>query len=821
MIDRNDPNLLDQIMQADPVTWAVRNQLKLLGGTVFSLDGCRYMADIMRDQARWIAVMKGTQARITTCFMSREIHALINRLYAQGAIYYFPTEREVEKFSKTRMGPLISDNPCIKRFLKNTNSVSIKRVGKSFLSLQGTSATSNIQGKKDGGTVRQTPADSIVRDEIDLFDETMAAMTKDRLLNSKLKREVDLGSPTIPDVGIDKIFCVVPETKILTLDLRWVQAGNLKYGDRLIGFDEEKLPSNKTRRYKETDVIECERLLLPCLKIYLDDGNSVIVSKGHKWLTEKSTNVSWKTSEKLIVGDKLFSIGMWEEDLSKDGGWLAGIFDGEGNVSRSKPCRKKTRGCASKIAITQNEGVILQRVETFLRRYGFDFGKSINKGTIESPKNCFTVGLKGGLPESLRFLGTFRPIRLLEKSSLIWNNVSVGNDHGNTKKPKVIKIEDVGEKEVVALGTTHKTFIANGLLSHNSKSDQKFRMIKCLSCDGYTCIAEEFPNSIKYARETTHEKYRPYFGCIKCGKKIDVANGEFVAKFPDRYDDKYPMEGISGYHVSHFITPNCNLSLVMTDYEEALIDGSKMGRFYNTYLGFAYIAIEDRLRQQDVFNCCGDEVMKSSSVVGTAMGADIMKTNRVVIAEKTGNEKAKIIYMARVSGFDALFDLVLKFHVKSGVVCIRPYEEEFRKFQERCNKRDIKIYGSAYPARDNTKAFMRTDDESGVYTINRTEAMDKSHAWIRSGKLEIPRNCDEVKVFAKEVCNVAKVLETNELTGDRIYKYRQVGVGGDHYRHCLNYLQLALLNLYDYDIRPEPILAGGQEEKYSPLKWGL
>jgi hypothetical protein len=558
------PNI-DHMMIADPCFWAYKNEIKLKGGTPFTLDGCEYMHDIMMDNARWRAVMKGTQARITTAFTIESIHELINQMCPQGITYYFPTEKDVEKFSKTCFGPLIADNPCIKRHLKNTNSVFVKKVGNTFLTLSGASATKIIDGKKDGGALRTTPADKIVRDERDLFDDDMAGMTFDRLLNSKQKREVDLGSPTIPDIGIHKVFM---------------------------------------------------------------------------------------------------------------------------------------------------------------------------------------------------------------------------------------------------------------------KSDQKFRMIKCQACNSYTCIAEEFPNSVKFKKEDG--RYVPYLACIKCGKKIHPRNGEYVAKHPDRYNPKYPMEGISGYHVSHFITPNCDLRIVMDKWEEAQKDQTEMGLFYNRFLGFPYIPIEDRLRQQDVFDCCGDDQMKTSSTQGTAMAADIMKTNRVVIAEKKKKGGAKIIYMARVSGFDALYDLVEKFNVKSACVCLRPYEESFRKFQERCaNRKDefdnpakVVVYGVEY--RDKQRNLAKVDEESGVYALHRTEAMDGSQTFIRSGKLEIPRMCEEVKVFAKECCNTAKILETNEKTGDRVYRYKPVGSGDEHYRHCVNYLQLALLNLQDYQIKENFQFAGVETESYyDPLKWNL
>jgi hypothetical protein len=557
----DDPRLLDKMMQSDCVAWAVRSKVRLLGGIPFTLEGCEYMGDIMRDPARHIAVIKGAQARITTAFMLREIHALIYRYYPQGSIYYFPDKVAVEGFSKTRFSPLVRDNPCIKKHLKRTDSVSIKQVGKAMISLLGCKATANIQGKKDSNSVRSTPADSVVRDERDLFDDEMVEMTEDRLLGSDLQRVVDLGTPTIPDFGIDRIF---------------------------------------------------------------------------------------------------------------------------------------------------------------------------------------------------------------------------------------------------------------------GESDQKHWMVKCESCNEYTCISDEFPNSIRYKRETTHTKFQPYYGCIKCGKEIHVINGEFIAKFPEKYDTDYPMEGVSGYRISHFITPKCNLNLVMAKWEKAQLDKSMMGLFNNKYLGQAYIPIEDRLIQQDIFSCCGYDNMRTQSSTPTAMAADIMKTNRVVIAEKKGDGSAKIIYMARVSGFDALFDLVQRFNVKSAVVCLRPYEESFRTFQAKCKDYDpeMKVFGSQYDT-GKQKTLTKTDEASGIYTLARTEIMDKSQAWIRSGKLEIPRMCEEVKVFAKECCNTAKTLEVNTDTGDRIFRYRPVGDKQEHYRHTVNYLILALLNVQSYQMVGSGSMGNDREEEYNPMRFGL
>ena len=511
----------DILMHADSVYWAVMSKIKLLGGIEFTLDGCGYMGDIMRDDSRYVVVMKGTQARITTAFMLRSIHSLITKKYPQGVIYYFPSRDAVEDFSKTRFTPLIADNPCIKQHLKSTDSIFVKKVEKAFLTLKGATATMNLQGrKKDSTAVRSMPADEIIRDERDLFDDAIVDMMPDRLLNSRFKREVDLGSPTIHDYGVSKVY---------------------------------------------------------------------------------------------------------------------------------------------------------------------------------------------------------------------------------------------------------------------ELSDKK-QMVHYCDCKGKTCLVKEWPNCVKYKRANAHEDLKPYFACIKCGKPINNLDGVF--------EGVKNYEGdISGYHIPHLITPHCELDLVMKRWAAAQEDKTKLGLFYNSILGMPHTDSEDRLTESDVFACCGNETMRTGAgIAETAMGADIGKAyHTVVIGEKIDSKRAKIIYMCRVKGFNALHDIAKKYNVRSAVIDRRPYEEEFEKFQA---AEPYRVFGAEY--KDRQKTFCKTDAYSGTYSLFRTQIFDKTHAWFKDKLVEIPRKCEEVKEFAKQMCGCAKILEENEQ-GDRIYRY--IKLDDDHYRSAVNYLYVALQDL--------------------------
>ena len=492
----------------------------------------------MRDNSCEKAIMKCAQSGITTLFMLDAIHGLIYNEYPQGVIYYFPNQVAVEGFSKTRFSPLVDDNPVIKKYLKRTNSVSIKKVGDTFLSLLGCSATKIIQGKQDGTAVRSTPADYVIRDERDLFNESMVRMTKDRLQNSKIGKEVDLGTPTIPDFGISKVF---------------------------------------------------------------------------------------------------------------------------------------------------------------------------------------------------------------------------------------------------------------------NESDQRHWLVPCSSCKADTCIVEEFPNSIKYKGKV------PYYACKKCSAEIYPSMGRWVAKYPDRRT--------AGWLISHFITPNINLEKVMARWEHDQIDG-KIAEFYNGILGLPYIAAEDRLTHSDVFACCGTEGMRTSlSLSQTAMGVDVGKRyHTVTIGEKIDQKRAKIIYMCRVKGFQAVHDIAAKYNVKSAVVDCRPYEEEFENYQKAEPNR---VFGAEY--KDKQGSYVKTDERAGRYSLLRNQVFDRSHSWFRNKEVEIPRKCEEVQEFARQVCNCAKILEENEQ-GDRVYRY--VKLGDDHYRSSVNYLMVALGDL----THTQGMSAPGYKAKsssYDPLMFDL
>jgi len=78
-----------------------------------------------------------------------------------------------------------------------------------------------------------------------------------------------------------------------------------------------------------------------------------------------------------------------------------------------------------------------------------------------------------------------------------------------------------------------------------------------------------------------------------------------------------------------------------------------------------------------------------------------------------------------------------------------------------------------------------------------------------------------VKIFAKECCNTAKTLEVNTDTGDRVFRYRPVGDKNEHYRHCVNYLIMALKSIQAYHMESGGRMRMEKETNYNSLRFGL
>jgi DNA polymerase III alpha subunit len=262
---------------------------------------------------------------------------------------------------------------------------------------------------------------------------------------------------------LDKFsYCVSPETKILTYDLDWVEAKELNVGDELWAFDED-LNGNKdtpaglrARKWRKSIVEKVGKKKLPCYEIWLAHGNfkeKLIVSEDHLWIIckrdgFKATQAVWCSTKDLCIDERVPRyITPWVIENNWDGGWLAGILDGEGSIN------KRGNG----ISISQLPGDVMDQLVEILDDLSIPT-------RYYSHKEVDVIYISGGLKNRLELLGRVKSIRLINnlKSSL------EGRRLQRSEIWTITAINKLSDTEVITLQTSTRTFFAEGFGAHNS-----------------------------------------------------------------------------------------------------------------------------------------------------------------------------------------------------------------------------------------------------------------------------------------------------------------------------------------------------------------
>lgn len=264
--------------------------------------------------------------------------------------------------------------------------------------------------------------------------------------------------------GVDMVcpdeYCVAPETKVLTEDLRWIPVSDVSIGDAIIGFDEDVIP-NSFRRYRRAIVEKAEVLTRPCYRLYMEDGTEIVCSAEHRWLTSSSNEKKWRRTDELVTSHHrsdrptriIKLLKPWTEDRSWEAGYIAASVDGEGQLDQTPVGNH----AGLRIGYSQKENAMSDAFKEASAALGYRFS------TSSQQRDCIKYHLTGGRATTLEFLGRVRPRRLLAK----FDAEKLGVMH-TMEAVGVLRAEFIGEQTVIGLKTSTGTFIAEGFASHNS-----------------------------------------------------------------------------------------------------------------------------------------------------------------------------------------------------------------------------------------------------------------------------------------------------------------------------------------------------------------
>ena len=285
------------------------------------------------------------------------------------------------------------------------------------------------------------------------------------------------------------LYCLAPETRILTADLRWVPVGDLQPGNELVGFDEDLQRGRGVgNKFRRATVQGVSAFRAPAYRIHTTTG-SIVATGNHQWVvvsrqshssrqgrdrTARGTFVAgpradvgkrrWCRTDELRPGRDVIVRRWepWEVEQTYEAGWLAGFLDGEGTVSRS--------GNGNHLGFSQNAGPLLERACRLLAERGFTTIRTLNKVNERRYGNgCHGVQIHNGI----RALGALRPERLLAVGGRLWEGQRTWGPN-MPSQGEVLAVEPIGEVDVVGTMTSTGTLVAEGFLSHNTMTESNW-----------------------------------------------------------------------------------------------------------------------------------------------------------------------------------------------------------------------------------------------------------------------------------------------------------------------------------------------------------
>ena len=240
-----------------------------------------------------------------------------------------------------------------------------------------------------------------------------------------------------------------PDTKVLTTELKWVRLGDVKVGDRLVSVDEESA-GNYGRRLRGAAVKKAWEVEKEAYRITFDNGQSVIASEDHPFLTPSG----WLTCGRVTVGDSVrHVVSPWEPPEFEDG-WFGGLLDAEGSFRRRS---------GFELSMAQTPGDVLNRAESYLKSKGCHYRRDVTlPGEGRRNKKPVVQLVLHGLSEIMSVLGSTIHARF---NGDWWEGAGIPRTPDAWAK--VVSIEEIGERRMVDVETTTGTFIANGFITHN------------------------------------------------------------------------------------------------------------------------------------------------------------------------------------------------------------------------------------------------------------------------------------------------------------------------------------------------------------------
>jgi len=334
------------------------------------------------------------------------------------------------------------------------------------------------------------------------------------------------------------------------------------------------------------------------------------------------------------------------------------------------------------------------------------------------------------------------------------------------------------------------------------KSDQRRWMAPCDSC-GKFCNMDWFETVVDPIKDSAGSivsyQLRDKEWTPGCGRDIYIKCPHCSEGIVQRFDDDchwlphaHSPENIEGYHVPSIVSPLVTVAELYAEFQAGLTNPSKMRYFYNMRLGLPFSAQGNSVTGDLLKQCAtGIEMVHlpemsyipSDSVEEPcSMGIDVAPSRLDVRISRSVKGKRQAVFFGKLdttTGWADLHNLIERYNVKVAVIDSGPESKLAQDFQKEAN---CVVWRCKYlgEGTDRTQKYNYNDM---IISIDRTEALDRGYAQLRSKRNQLPQGVEFV--YGGDYLKEMKALVRN-YTEDKKGnpKNEWVGSNQDHSRHA-------------------------------------
>jgi hypothetical protein len=175
-----------------PDAWASYLSLKV-DGKEFSITNREYIATVMRDKSDEVVIKKAAQMGFTVAAILKALHAVSEKRW--HTLYLMPFKAGAISFVQQRIDQTIDSSPqLLSHFNKVDNRLHKQTKDGIALYVRGTNVVTDL---------REIPVDFEIWDERDKFVEDNLTEALARMDGSKIRKLIQLSTPTAPGHGVD------------------------------------------------------------------------------------------------------------------------------------------------------------------------------------------------------------------------------------------------------------------------------------------------------------------------------------------------------------------------------------------------------------------------------------------------------------------------------------------------------------------------------------------------------------------------------------------------------------------------------------------